>query len=360
MHPFTITSFALITVLGAHLLSGCGRGPRAAAATGAPLKTMGTIERLDPAIDALVPPGAQMEVIAEGFDWIEGPLWIPERLGGPYLLFSDIPPNQVLKWTPGKGVSTYLGQSGWLGPIPRPNSTPPDEPGSNGLLLDPQGRLVLCQHGLRQVARMDAPLRVPAARFVTVAGAYDGKRFNSPNDGAFLPNGDLYLTDPPYGLTRKMEDPDKQLAFQGVYRVKPDGSVTLLSKELSRPNGLAFSPDYKTMYVANSDPKRPIWMAFPMQEDGTVGAGRVFFDAATRVGTFKGMPDGLKVDRSGNLFATGPGGVLVFNSDGKHLGTFLTGQATSNCAFGDDGKTLYITADNYLLRIRLSTTGNGF
>lgn len=360
MRPVVALATALTALFAASVLGGCGGSSRTPVSHAPTVKTLGTIERLDPAFDALVPKDAAMEVLAEGFDWIEGPLWIPEKLGGGYLLFSDIPPNVVFKWTPGKGISTYLGQSGWLGPIPRPDASVPDEPGSNGLILDPQGRLVLCQHGLRQVARMDAPLNMPAARFAPIAATYQGKRHNSPNDGAFHPNGDLYYTDPPYGLPRKMADPHKELDYQGVYRVTPHGVVTLMTKELSRPNGLAFSPDYKTAYVAISDPKRAVWMKFPVKDDGTFGNGSVFFDATAKVGKVKGLPDGLKVDKAGNLFATGPGGVLVFNKDGKHLGTLLTGQATSNCAFGDDGKTLYITADNYLLRIKLSTTGNGF
>jgi gluconolactonase len=357
MRPPLAAAAALLTAI---VLGGCGGPSRPTTSYAPTVKTLGTIERLDPAFDALVPKDAVMEVLAEGFDWIEGPLWIPERLGGPYLLFSEIPPNQVFKWTPGKGISMYLGQSGWLGPVPRPGASAPDEPGSNGLILDPQGRLVLCQHGLRQVARMDAPLSMPAARFVPLAATYEGKRHNSPNDGAFHPSGDLYYTDPPYGLPRKMEDPHKELDFQGVYRVTPHGVVTLMTRDLSRPNGLAFAPDYKTVYVAISDPKRAVWMKYPVKEDGSFGEGTVFFDATNRVGKAKGLPDGLKVDKDGNLFATGPGGVLVFNKDGKHLGTLQTGQATSNCAFGDDGRTLYITADSYLLRIRLSTTGNGF
>ena len=360
MRPVVPVMTAVVAVLAACALSGCSGSSRTTVSHAPTVKTLGSIERLDPAFDALVPKDATLEVLAEGFDWIEGPLWVPEKIGGGYLLFSDIPPNVVLKWTPGKGISTYLGQSGWLGAIPRPDASAPDEPGSNGLILDPQGRLVLCQHGLRQVARMDAPLGMPAAKFVPLAATFEGKRHNSPNDGAFLPNGDLYYTDPPYGLPRKMEDPHKELDFQGVYRVTPHGVVTLMTKDISRPNGLAFSPDYKTAYVAISDPKRAVWMKFPLKDDGTFGDGSVFFDAGSRVGKTKGLPDGLKVDKDGNLFATGPGGVLVFNKDGKHLGTLLTGQATSNCAFGDDGKTLYITADSYLLRIKLSTTGNGF
>lgn len=321
------------------------------------IKTIGSVERLDPAIDALVPQDAKLEVLAEGFDWTEGPLWIPED--GGYVIFSDIPPNRVHKWQAGKGTSVYLDKSGYLGPIPRPGHVQPDEPGSNGLVLDPNGRLVLCQHGARQVVRMTAPLSAPKAEYETVAGEFGGKRFNSPNDAAYHANGSLYFTDPPYGLTQKMKDPDKQLDFQGVFRVTPDGTVTLLTKELSRPNGIAFSPDQKTLYVSNSDQRRAIWMAFPVLDDGTLGAGRVFFDATPMMGKLPGSPDGMKVDKHGNLFATGPGGVLVISPEGKHLGTLLTGERTSNVAFGDDGSTLYITADMYLLRVRTTTVGAG-
>ena len=330
----------------------------AACASDAALRPLGEVERRSPTLDALVDPDARFEVLAEGFDWSEGPLWIPED--GGYVIFSDIPPNRVMKWQQGRGLSVYLEQSGYLGPIPRPGHIAPDEPGSNGLLLDPQGRLVLCQHGERQVGRMLAPLRAPAPRYEAVADAFDGERFNSPNDAAYHQNGDLYFTDPPYGLTRKLQDPEKDLPFQGVYRCSKDGEVTLLTKQLSRPNGIAFSPDYRTLYVANSDPERALWMAFPVKSDGTLGEGRVLFDATAFVGRLKGLPDGLKVDRLGNLFATGPGGVLVLTPGGEHLGTLCTGEATSNCAFGDDGRSLFVTADRFLLRIRLETTGFGF
>ncbi len=319
------------------------------------LRTAGRVERLDPAIHALVAPDAEIEVLAEGFDWSEGPVWIPED--GGYLLFSDIPPNRVWKWQTGRGTSVYLPQSGYLDPIPRPGHIKPDEPGSNGLVLDHDGNLVLCQHGLRQVGRMKAPLGNPRAEYEPIATHWDGKRFNSPNDAAFHSNGDLYFTDPPYGLTRKMQDPSKEIDFQGVYRVTPDGTVTLMSRALSRPNGIAFAPDERTLYVANSDPKRPIWMAFPVQADGSLGEGRVFFDASALVPDNPGMPDGLAVDVHGNLFATGPGGVLVLSPDGHHLGTIRTGERTSNCCFGDDGRTLYMTADSCLMRVRLTTTG---
>tara|TARA_R110002096_G_scaffold194628_5_gene376960 strand:+ start:2839 stop:3888 length:1050 start_codon:yes stop_codon:yes gene_type:complete len=320
------------------------------------LRHVGHVERLDPALDALVPRGTQIEVVAEGFEWAEGPVWIDEQ--GGYLLFSDIPPNQTIKWQSGAGTSVYLQQSGYLGPIPRPQHIAPDEPGANGLLLDLQGRLVLCQHGERQVGRMNAPLSAPLPEYTALAKTFGGKRLNSPNDATFHKNGDLYFTDPPYGLTRKMQDPNKDLDFQGVYRATPDGTVTLLTKQMSRPNGIAFSPDYQTLYVANSDPERAIWMAFPVKPDGTLDSGRVLFDATAMVGERKGLPDGLKVDVHGNLFATGPGGVLILTPEGKHLGTLWTGEATSNCAFGENGSTLFVTADSLLLRIATSTVAS--
>jgi gluconolactonase len=197
--------------------------------------------------------------------------------------------------------------------------------------------------------------------FTTLADRYNGKRFNSPNDGVFKSNGDLYFTDPPYGLIGLNADPAKELDFNGVYRLTAsDGKVTLLTREMTFPNGIAFSPDEKTLYVANSDPKKAIWMAFPVQDDGTLGAGRVFGDVTSSVGSKPGLPDGMKVDQAGNLFATGPGGVLIFAPDGTHLGTFATGQRTANCGWGEDGTVLYITADMYLGRIKLTTKGPGF
>jgi gluconolactonase len=315
-------------------------------------RTLGSIERLDPRMDKLIPPAARLEILSEGYDWTEGPVWVPE---GQYLLFSDIPPNKVFRWKEGEGAKLFLHPSGYTGTQPRTG-----EPGSNGLLLDPQGRLVLCQHGDRRVARLNAPLDKPEARFVTLADRYMGKRFNSPNDAVYHSGGNLYFTDPPYGLEKRMEDPEKELDFQGVYRLTPGGEVTLLTKEITRPNGIAFSPDEKKLYVASSDPDRAIWMVYDVKPDGTLATGKVFFDATKWVKSKKGLPDGLKVDVNGNLFATGPGGVLVFAPDGTHLGTLNTGEATANCAWGGDGSTLYITADMYLLRVRTSTKGKGF
>jgi gluconolactonase len=194
-----------------------------------------------------------------------------------------------------------------------------------------------------------------------LADKYMGKRLNSPNDGVFQSNGDLYFTDPPYGLAGLNKDPAKELDFNGVYRVSAaDGRLALLTKEMTFPNGIALSPDEKWLYVANSDKDKAIWMAFPVMGDGTLGPGRVFADVTTSVPVKKGVPDGMKVDAAGNLFATGPGGVLVFASDGSHLGTFATGQATANCGWGEDGSVLYITADMYIGRVRLTTKGLGF
>jgi gluconolactonase len=315
--------------------------------------TLGEIERLDPAVDALVPADAKMEIIVDGLDWCEGPLWIPAD--GGFLIFADIPPNRIYRWDAKNGKQDYLYPSGYTGNTPRGG-----EPGTNGSTLDAEGRLVLCQHGDRRLSRMDAPLGAPAPNYVTVAGKYDGKRFNSPNDATLHSSGAIYFTDPPYGLVNNMDDPAKELDFQGVYRVTPDGEVTLLTEEMERPNGIALSPDDKTLYVANSHGPRPVIMAFPVLDDGTIGEGEVFFDATELSKTRKGAPDGMEVDEHGNVFATGPGGVLVLSPEGKHLGTLKTGEATANVAFGEDGKTLFITADMYVLRIPLSTKGKGF
>lgn len=311
-------------------------------------KTVGTIERIDPRFDKIVPADAKVERLAEGFDWSEGPVW-DRRTSS--VLFSDVPRNRVFQWNDGKGISVFLKPSGYTGNVPRGG-----EPGSNGLLMDKDGKLVLCQHGDRRVARLEAD-----GSFKTLADRYEGKRLNSPNDGAFKSNGDLYFTDPPYGLLGLNNDPLKEIRFNGVYRLSAkDGSLTLLTKDMTFPNGIAFSPDEKRLYVANSDPKKAIWMAFPVNSDGLLGPGKVFFDATKFVATKKGLPDGMKVDQDGNVYATGPGGVFVFAPDGTHLGTFATGEATGNCCWGEDGSTLFITADMYLGRVRLKTKGVGF
>jgi gluconolactonase len=312
------------------------------------------IERLDPALDRLIASDSKIETLGEGYDWTEGPVWVKN---GGYLLFSDIPKNIVHRWKQGEGVRPYLQPSGYTGKEPRGGET-----GSNGLILDAQGRLVLCQHGDRRMARMEAPLDSPKPQFTTLADRYEGKRFNSPNDAVFRSNGDLYFTDPAYGMEKQWEDPKREIPFAGVYRRTASGEVTLLTKDMTRPNGLAFSPDEKRLYVAQSDPSSAIWRVFDVKSDGTIENSRVLLDLTTMVKakTRPGLPDGLKIDTEGNLFATGPGGVLVISPEGKHLGTILTGQATSNVAFGDDGRTLYITADMFLMRVRLKAKGMGY
>ncbi len=309
-------------------------------------QNFGMIHRVDPRLNQLVPPEAKLEKLAEGFEWTEGPLWIP---GEKCLLFTDIPKNTIYKWKQGEGVSVYLRPAGYVGADP-----PGVELGANGLILNPQGRLVMCDHGNRCISELNTQNFTK----IVLADRYEGKRLNSPNDGVFKSNGDFYFTDPPYGLAGKNEDPKKELAFSGVYRLSKDGKLTLLTKEFTFPNGIVFSPDEKTLYVAQSDPDKAIWMAFKVLEDGTIANGKVLFDATPWVKEGKkGLPDGLSVDHAGNLYATGPGGVLVFSPEGKHLGTIDTGEATSNCAFGDEGSVLYITADMYLCRIGLSTKG---
>lgn len=313
-------------------------------------RTIGSIERLDPALDSLIAADATIEILAEGFQWTEGPLWVPSLNA---LIFSDIPPNSIYKWKEGEGKSLYLKPSGYTQEKIRSG-----EPGSNGLIRDAQDRLVLCQHGDRRMARMEASWEAPTPTFITLADKYQGKRLNSPNDAVYHSNGELYFTDPPYGLEKNIDDPAKELSFQGVFRLTKEGKVDLLTDKLSRPNGIAFSPDGKTLYVANSDPDKAIWMAYDVTEKGSIKNGRIFFDATAMSKAGKpGLPDGMKLDNKGNIFATGPGGVLVFNKEGKHLGTINTTQPTSNCAFGGDGSVLYITANMYLLRIQLKTNG---
>jgi gluconolactonase len=313
-------------------------------------KTIGKLVKEDARFDRLVAPDASLAVLGEGYEWSEGPVWVKRDDG--FLLFSDIPRNSIMKWQAGKGVTLFMKPSGFTGVADYGR-----EPGSNGLTIDREGRLVLAEHGDRRIARMDWD-----GGKRTLVDAYQGKRLNSPNDVIVKANGDVYFTDPPYGLPKQADDPRRELDFCGVYRWSPSkNEVTLLTKELSRPNGLAFSPDERTLYVANSDPKRAIWMAYPVQPDGTLGAGRVLKDVTSMVAKdAPGLPDGLKVDSQGNLFATGPGGVHVMAPDGTLLGRLDTGQATANCAWGDGGDVLYVTADMYLCRIKTLTKGAGW
>ncbi|MBX2963665.1 MAG: SMP-30/gluconolactonase/LRE family protein [Cyclobacteriaceae bacterium] len=306
--------------------------------------TIGSIERLDAALDGIITTNAQIEILAEGFVWSEGPVWVEAEN---MLLFSDVPKNTVYKWTEASGKQVYLAPSGFTG-----TKSESKEPGSNGLLLNSNGKLVLCQHGDRRMAVMNATLADPKPEFITLADQYDGKKFNSPNDAAFRGN-DLFFTDPPYGLPQQTSDPTKEIPFQGIYKVSPEGSVTLMIDSLTRPNGIAFFPDNSTFIVANSDPQKAIWYRYSLGENDSIIHSSVFYDATENTKTEAGLPDGLKIDQQGNVFATGPGGIWIFNADGKVLGKIQLPVPTANCALSSDQKTLYITADRYLLRVKL-------
>ncbi len=306
---------------------------------------LGSIQRLDPALDALLDADAPIEVLGQGYGWSEGPIWIPAEKR---LLFSDIPPNKVMQWQDGQGVTLYQAGVGFSGE----SSTGGREPGTNGLMLSPSGDLYACCHGDRVIKRRRAD-----ETWEVVVSHYQGRKFNSPNDLTFHKNGDLYFTDPPYGLVGGPDDPSRELDYCGVFRW--DGKeVHLLTKELNRPNGIAFSPDYRTLYVAQSDGAAPTWTAYPVQDDGSLGTGKVLATAKAFYGKDPGSPDGLKVDQHGNLWATGPGGVWIIAPTGKVLGKIMTGRPTANCGFGGpDGSWLFLTANELLLRVPTKTQG---
>jgi len=311
--------------------------------------TMGKIVYEDPSFEKLLSKDAKIEVLASGFEWSEGPVWVKD---GGYLLFSDVPKNKVYKWDEKEGLSVFLEPSGYTG-----RGVYSDEPGSNGLIIDQKGRLVSCEHGDRRISAM--PLNIGGK--VTLADNFEGKRFNSPNDVVQHRNGDYYFTDPPYGLAKKHEDTTREIPQFGVYRIHQDGKVTMQVSDLSRPNGLAFSPDGKILYVAQSDPEKSIWMAYPLDANGNAGKGKLVYDA-TAMGKrgVPGLPDGLKIDRDGNLWSSGPGGMLIISPAGKLLGRIEMEELTSNCAWGNDGSTLYMTVDGYVCRIKTNTKGAGW
>lgn len=313
------------------------------------MKTIGSIEVIDPAFSQLLAPGAAIEVLGEGFAWSEGPVWVKN---GGYLLFSDIPPNKMMKWDPQTGISLFREGVGYTGQ----EKFTGKEPGTNGLTLDAEGRIVACCHGDRCIKRIEKD-----GSLTVLADKYDGKRLNSPNDLVYKSNGDLYFTDPPYGLPQGEKDPGRELDWFGVYRLSTDGKVTLLTKEFVRPNGLVFSPDEKILYVGQSGSFEPGWRVFPVKDDGTLGDSKIFYDPSAWVQEKRpGSPDGMTVDQQGNLWATGPGGVYCFSPSGKVLGRLNTGERTGNCTFGADGSTLFICAHSYLCRVRMRVKGIGF
>jgi gluconolactonase len=321
-------------------------------------RTIGKLDAFENGFHELIAADAVIEVLAEGFHWTEGPVWMPESES---LLFSDIPRNAIYRWSPRDGLTLFLKPAGYTEEGDggyRAGGRYRSEPGTNGLTRDLQGRLVMCEHGNRRVSVL---LREGDAIKQTLASHYQGKRLNSPNDAVLASNGDLYFTDPPYGRPLRFEDPSRELNFCGVYRLSATGELTLLTDEMTAPNGIGLSPDNKTLYVAQSDGRDPIWRAFDLAENGRVTGTRVFQDARPWMG--QGLPggcDGMAIDQSGRLFATGPGGVYVFTPDGEALGRITTGRPTSNCAFGDDGSTLYMTVNDLLCRIATRTQGLGF
>lgn len=317
------------------------------------------LDRLDPAIDQIVPADAKLEKTATGFKWVEGPVWLDGTL-----YFAEIPSDSIRKWTPGQGVSIFLMPSGYKGSAPYGGP----ESGSNGMTVDANSRLTVAGHAQRDVYRFES--LSPDAQITVLADRYQGKKLNSPNDLVYRSDGSLYFTDPPYGLrTQKDTDPEKELKVNGVYRIPhaleqkagappARGELQLLVKDLTRPNGIAFSPDEKYLYVNNSEPKK-IWMRYRVKPDGSLTDAKLFYDVTsdTRVGA----PDGMKVDVNGNVYSTGPGGVWIFSPEGKPLGTIVMPEKSANLAWGgDDHKMLYITASTSIYRVHLNLAGAPF
>ncbi len=302
------------------------------------------VERLDAGLDVIIDKNPGIKIIASGFIWSEGPLWLA---GQKTLLFSDVPNNIIYSWSEKGGLSKYLTPSGYTGTKPREG-----EKGSNGLALSADGRLLICQHGNRAVAVMNSSLSNPIPAYSILADNFDGKKLNSPNDLVLRSNGDIYFTDPPYGLPGLDKDSAKEIPFNGVYKISK-GKTVLLVDTISKPNGIAFLPNHKTFIVANSDAQKPIWYAFDIDDHDSVYNARIFYDATKEFKLEGGGPDGLKVDRNGNVFATGPGGIWIFNRTGKVLGKIKIKGAVSNCALADDEKTLFVTNGMNVLRIKL-------
>lgn len=309
--------------------------------------TIGQVVRNDPKLNQLISAGAKIEIVASGFGHLEGPVWVKDSS---YLLVNDTKAQTTYKWSPKTGLSKFIEHNGYTGRLPYS-----EEPGSNGMTVDRQGQLIICDHGDRRIAAL--PLRGKGGKR-TLTDNYQGKRYNSPNDVVAHSNGNLYFTDPPYGLPMKEKDPARETTVNGVYRLSANGSATLLVTDMTLPNGLAFSPDGKTLYVTQSDSLKPIINTYPVMSDGSVGKGKQFFDAGTvpRL-RYKEVPDGIKVDADGNCWVAGPGGLLIISSTGKLLGRIDTGEVISNCAWGDDGSTLYIASSMFLCRIKTNVKG---
>jgi len=359
LSAIAVVAVYLAVVFAYHSVGGSIFSTTAVHAASAAVLTASTpkIERLDPAMDSIVPAQPTLEKVADGFTWTEGPAWVPPG----YLLFADIPSNSIHKWTLESGTSIFMQPSGYKGTAPYGGP----EPGSNGMTLDATGRLTVAGHAQRNVWRLEHV--DPKAQVTILADTYQGKQLNSPNDLVYKSDGSLYFTDPPYGFrTQSDTDPDKQLKVNGVYRLagastqKPGSppareKLQLLVTDLPRPNGIVFSPDEKYLYVNNSEPKK-FWMRYTVKPDGTLTAAKLFFDASSDLRP--GSPDGMRVDQKGNLYSAGPGGVWIFSPEGKHLGTIDMPEKVGNVAWGGtDGKTLYIAASSSVYRVVLKIPG---
>ena len=304
-------------------------------------KYIGSVERLSPEINKLIDSKAKIEILAEGFEWSEGPIW-STKLNS--LLFSDVPNNVIYIWNENNGINVFAKPIGYSGQVPNNKKA-----GTNGLTIDANGNLIVCMHGDRMIAKIE---NLNIQKITSVIESYNNKLFNSPNDLVYDSKGNLFFTDPPYGLLKGDKDELKEIPFNGVYKLSTNGNLELLIKNLSRPNGISISNDEKTLYVANSDNNNPIIMKYELTKEG-IKNPKVFFDGKELAKKDKGLFDGLKVHPSGNVFATGPGGVLIIKENGEHIGTIRTDVRTANCTFDDDFKYLYMTSDMYLTRIKI-------
>jgi len=304
-------------------------------------KFIGSVERLSTEIDNLIEKSAKIEILADGFEWSEGPVWSSQLNS---VLFSDVPENVIYSWNEDKGLGTFTRPIGYSGKVPNLKKA-----GTNGLTIDADGNLIICMHGDRKITRLE---KLNINRKVTLVNSFDGNLLNSPNDLVYDSKGNLYFTDPPYGLLDGDNDKLKEIEFNGVYKVSPNGDIKVLVKNLTRPNGISISNDEKTLYVANSDKNNPVIMQYDLSEGGAINPS-IFFDGRELTKKDIGLFDGLKVHPTGNIFATGPGGVLIIKENGDHIGTIRTDVRTANCAFDENFQYLYMTSDMFLTRIKL-------
>jgi gluconolactonase len=329
--------------------SGCTSGDNTAARNeDKKTDTIGTIELFDTSAASIIDTNAKIEVIGRGYNWSEGPLWIASKK---QLIFSDVPENKIFQWADGDSVKLYLTPSGYTDTARRKG-----EVGSNGLTLDINGRLVLCQQGNRQIARMNTSLDSPKADYTVLSASYAGKKFNSPNDVITDKKNNVYFTDPIYGLPEGENDPAREMRFEGVYKISTDGKTTVLIDSIPRPNGIAFSLDEKILYVGSSDDKKPRWYAYHLDENGNIKDGGILLDVVPikEKATFKSSPDGMKIDKYGNIFSTGPDGINIISPAGKRLALIkIFNRPTSNCAFNETKDVLFITADDLILKVKL-------